>query len=86
MIRYVKETDAKEIIVGTEVGMIYRLQKEVPEKKYYPLNENAICKNMKLTTLEEVYKSLSEKRYEVFLDSQIAETARQSLEKMLELS
>ncbi len=86
MICYVQETDAREIIVGTEIGMIYRLEREAPEKIYYPLKEDAVCKNMKLTTLEDVYKSLSEKRYEIFLDSKVAEKARLSLEKMLELS
>ncbi len=86
MIRFAKETDAKELIIGTEIGMLYRLQKEVPDKKFYPLKEDAICKSMKLTRLEDVYLSLKEERYPVVIDINIANRAKHALEKMLELS
>ncbi len=74
MAKFAKEIDAKEIIVGTEVGLIYRLKKDNPEKEFYPASEAAICPNMKRTTQEKILWALEElkeeekmkrKRYEV---------------------
>ena len=47
--RHAKASKAREFIIGTETGMIYRLKKENPEKEFYPLSEKAICQNMKKT-------------------------------------
>jgi quinolinate synthase len=54
MCKYARVSNASEIIVGTEIGLLHRLQKENPEKKFYPVSEKAICPTMKLTTLEKV--------------------------------
>lgn len=86
MIRFAGETDNQDIIIGTEVEMVYRLKTEFPDKNFYPLKQGAICKNMKKTGLGDVYKSLKESRYKIYLDNEIVEKASQSLEKMLELS
>ena len=51
---YVKKSEAKEFVIATEVGLVYRLQKDNPEKKFYPASELAVCPNMKRTTLEKV--------------------------------
>ena len=47
MCKYSKKTKVKELIIGTEIGMLYRLQKENPDKKFYPASEFAVCPNMK---------------------------------------
>ena len=58
MIRFCREDAAKEYIIGTELGMLYRLEKDVPGKKFYPLTQLAVCPNMKLITLDKVLKAL----------------------------
>lgn len=84
MRRYAKETNAKEIIVGTETGMLYRLKKDNPGKRFYPASELAICPNMKLTTLEKVLWSLENMDFKVELSSEIISQAKQPILRMLE--
>jgi quinolinate synthase len=86
MCRYVKETKAKEIIVGTEIGIIHRLKKENPEKTFYPASEIGICPNMKRITLEKILWALEDMKYEVNVPTEIAVKARRSIERMLEYS
>ncbi|MDD4179378.1 MAG: quinolinate synthase NadA [Candidatus Margulisbacteria bacterium] len=83
MLKFARETGAKEIIVGTETGMIYRLQKENPGKSFYPVFDRAICPNMKLTTLEKILWSLEDLKTEVKVPKEIADRARSAIEKML---
>ena len=84
MCRYVKETKAREIIVGTEIGIIHRLKKENPEKAFYPASERAVCPNMKRITLEKVLWALEDMRPEIDVPSEIASKARRCIERMLE--
>jgi len=86
MVKRAKESDAKEFIIGTEVGMLYRLKKEFPDKKFYPLNEKAVCKTMKMNTWDKFITQLRERKNVIKIDEKIAERARISLERMLELS
>jgi quinolinate synthase len=84
MIRYSSENPAKEFIIGTETGILHRLGKENPDKIFYPLCERAVCPNMKRTTLEKVFWSLEDMKYEVIVPDEILVRARKSLEIMLE--
>ena len=86
MCKYAKVSKAKEFIVGTEVGIIHRLRKENPGKKFYPANEFAVCSDMKLVTLEKIFASLSEMKYEVKVPEKIRENARKPIARMLGLS
>jgi len=86
MIKYAKMTDAKKIIVATELGLIYRLEKENPEKQFIPVSEQAVCPNMKLTRLEDVLDALKNLKYHIKVPSEIAKKARIPIEKMLEMS
>ncbi len=83
MIKFVKNSNNTEFIVGTEIGIIYRLQKENPNKKFYPASKTAICPNMKMTTLKGVYNALKYEKYEINLDKEIMDKARKSIEKMI---
>jgi quinolinate synthase len=81
--RYAKESDAAEIIVGTEVGILHRLKKENPDKAFYPASEHALCPNMKLTTLEKVLWSLEKMQHEVRVPEDIRVKARGAVDRML---
>lgn len=84
MLKRVKESKAKNFIIGTEEGMIHRLRKENLDKKFYSLGTAKTCINMKMTTLEDVYSSLLEGKYEVTLDKAVIDKARITLERMVE--
>jgi len=85
MCRYAKTTENNEIIVGTELGIIHRLRKENPEKKFFSVSEQAICPNMKLITLEKIVWSLKEMQYQIKVPARIANRARKAVDRMLEL-
>ena len=84
MVRFARETDATEIIVGTEQGIVYRLQKENPGKTFYPIKQ-ALCPNMKKTTLPKVLSALENMTGEITISPDVADKARQAVERMVEL-
>jgi len=83
MIRYAQREDVSEMIVGTELGIIHRLKKENPGKKFIPVSEQAVCPNMKLITLEKVLWSLEEMAPEVKVPEAIRLKAKAAVDKML---
>jgi len=85
MVKFVKESKASEFIIGTETGIIYRLQKENPEKKFYPASELAVCPNMKMTTLEKVLWSLEDMKTVVSVPEEIRVKAKRAIDRMLEI-
>lgn len=84
MVTHVKASPKKEFIIGTEKGMCYRLEKEAPGKKFYPV-PTAICPNMKKTTLEKVLKSLQILEPKIILSDEVMQKARKPLQRMLEM-
>ncbi len=85
MCNYAKNSPSTEFIVGTEEGILHRLRKENPGKKFYTAYEGAVCPNMKLTTLDRLYASLSEEKHLVRVPEKVAEKARASLERMFQV-
>ncbi len=85
MSKFAKETDAREIIVGTEAGLIYRLKKDNPGKEFYPASEAAVCPNMKRTTLEKILFALEELKFEVKVPESIRKRAKKAIDLMLEI-
>jgi quinolinate synthase len=85
MCRYARRDDVREMVVGTEVGLIHRLRKENPGKRFIPVSEQAICPNMKLIILEKVLWSLKEMGPEVKVPDGIRLRARAAVDKMLEV-
>lgn len=83
MLRYVKEVDAQEFIIGTESGIIYRMEKENPGKRFFPVRRDTICINMKKITLEKVLNSLEKNEYKVTVPEDIRIRALKSIERML---
>ncbi len=83
MYTFASETDAREVIIGTEMGVLYRMRKESPEKVFIPLSENMICPNMKLTNLEDVRDALVTMEPVVTVPEDIRIRAAMALDRML---
>ncbi|MFP4176404.1 MAG: quinolinate synthase NadA [Candidatus Brocadiia bacterium] len=85
MCRFAARTQAEEIIVGTEIGLIERLRRENPDKTFYPVTSAAVCPNMKLHTPEKVLWSLEEMETRVSVSDDIAQRARGAIDAMVEI-
>ena len=85
IIKEVCTSQKREFIIGTEVGILHRIQKECPDKRCYPLSAGAICRNMKKTDLEKVRDSLATLRPRITVPDDIAARARTAIERMLAL-
>jgi quinolinate synthase len=85
MCKFANQTNAKDIIIGTEVGIIYRLKKENPNKEFYPASERAVCPNMKRISQEKILRALEELREEVYVPDTIRRRARKSINNMLKI-
>jgi quinolinate synthase len=83
MLDFAKKSDKKRFLIGTEEGLIYRLKKENPGKKFYTAGTAKMCRNMKLTTLNDVYFSLKEERYAIELPEGVIKSAGKTLKAML---
>jgi len=86
MLRHLEQSKAKEFAVGTEVGILHRLKKLYPDRKFYPINPQAECAFMKTITLDKVIRSLETLKPQVRIPEDIATQARRSIERMLELA
>ena len=83
--RYAARGEVKELIVGTEIGILHRLRKENPGKRFLPASEQAICPFMKLITLEKLLYSLEELTPQVKVPEQIRIRAKAAVDRMLEI-
>ncbi|MBI5378522.1 MAG: quinolinate synthase NadA, partial [Thaumarchaeota archaeon] len=86
MMNYAKSSPAKSFVVATETGILYRLKQQNPEKDFIPVSENAVCQYMKMITLDKVYASLKEDKYEVKVPKNIAQKAQLAIDRMLGIS
>ena len=84
MIRWARQAAAREVIVGTEVGLIHRLKVENPEKTFIPISFLTTCPNMKRITLEKVVWALEDMQHPVEVPEEITARARRAIERMLE--
>jgi quinolinate synthase len=85
MINFAKQSPKPRFMVATEIGIIHRLEKEAPEKRFEPVNRKAFCKYMKMITLEKVRDSLRDWKYEVDVEPEIARRARGAIDRMVAL-
>ncbi len=86
MLRFAHASREKEFVVGTETGLMYRLQRENPDKSFFPLRKDMICPNMKKTTLQSVLRAFQENTYVVKVPEDIRIKAKRALDRMLEVS
>ncbi len=85
MVRYAAREDVKELIVGTEIEIVHRLNKENPGKKFIPASNKAICPDMKKITLEKILESLETLTPEVKVPEAIRVKALLPVERMMEI-
>ena len=86
MMNHARSSQAKRFVVATETGILYRMRKQNPQKEFFPVSENAVCQYMKMITLDKVYASLREDKYEVRVPKKIAQKAQLAIERMLAIS
>ncbi len=84
MLKFAKECDYEKIIVGTEIGLIERMRREIPDKTFIPLYK-VVCRSMKLNTLENLLDALEFETNVVKLPEDIAEGARKAIKRMVEI-
>jgi len=86
MMKHVSKSDSQQFVVATETGILYRMRQQNPQKTFVPASENAECEYMKMITLDKVYRSLYDEKYEVKVAKKIADKARLAIERMLSIS
>jgi quinolinate synthase len=86
IIDFAAASKEKKFIIGTEMGVLYSLKRNSPEKTFYLLSPGLICPNMKKTRLESVYNALTKGQYAVELGQEIIVKARTGLERMLKVA
>jgi quinolinate synthase len=86
MIRFARESPKRRFLVATETGILHRLSKEVPGKVFQAVSEQAVCRYMKMITLEKLRDSLRDWKYQVTVAPEIAERARLAIERMVAIA
>ena len=85
MLEAARETRAREVLVATEVGMLYQLRRAAPEVDFRAVNDRASCKYMKMITPAALLRCLVEEADEVHVDPEVAAAGRRSVQRMIEI-
>jgi quinolinate synthase len=83
MVNFAKQSEKSRFMVATEIGIIHRLEKEAPGKRFEPVNRKAFCKYMKMITLAKVRDSLRDWKHEIDVDPEIAARAKAAIDRMV---
>jgi len=86
MVDFARRSDKQRFLVATEVGILHRLNKEAPGKRFEAVSERAICQYMKMITLEKLCDSLRDWRHEVTVPAETAAKARRAIERMVAIA
>ncbi len=86
MINFAKDSSKSRFLVATETGILHRLNKEAPGKRFEAVSERAICKYMKMITLEKLRDSLRDWKHEVTVEREVAARASGAIERMVAIS
>ena len=86
MVTYAERSTADTFLIATEVGILHRLERKAPGKRFVPVNREAVCQYMKLTTLEKVRDSLRLGIHEIDVPAGVAAKARLALERMISIA
>ena len=83
MVDFAKRSEKNRFLVATETGILHRLGKEAPGKRFEAVSERAICKYMKMITLEKLRDALRDWKHVVTVEPEISERARGAIERMV---
>jgi quinolinate synthase len=83
MVRFAKESPRERFLIATETGIIHRLNREVPEKRFEAVQEAAVCRFMKMITLEKLRDALRDGKHVVTVDPSVARRARGAIDRMI---
>jgi quinolinate synthase len=86
MVRFATSSPKRDFVVATETGILHRLRREAPEKRFTAMSERAICRYMKRITLEKVRDSLRDGRHVITVPDEVADRARGAIERMVEIA
>jgi quinolinate synthase len=86
MVKFAKASPKERFLVATETGILHRLHKEAPEKRFEAISEKAICRYMKMITLPKLRDSLRDWKYEVTVPEDVAARARGAIDRMIAIS
>lgn len=86
ILQYATDSENKEFIIGTEMGVLYKLKKQNPDKTFYSMSDKLVCTNMKKVTLDKVYDVLLHEKNEIQLDTETMLHARKAMDAMLEMA
>ncbi|MFZ3058722.1 MAG: quinolinate synthase NadA [Candidatus Methanoperedens sp.] len=85
MLKYAKQSTSKEFIIGTELGLLHRLNKENPDKTFFPATKYAVCPNMKMNTLGSIIRALERNEHVIKIPEGMRVKAKRALDRMLEV-
>lgn len=85
MLKYAKQSNSKEFIIGTELGLLHRLNKENPDKTFIPATSYAVCPNMKMNTLGSIIRALEKNEHVIKVPEEIRIKAKLALDRMLDV-
>ena len=83
MVNFAQRSPKQRFLIATETGIIHRLNKEVPGKRFEPVRADAVCRYMKMITLQNVHAALRDWQYEVSVEPSLARRAAQAIERMV---
>lgn len=85
IINFVAKSNEKEFIIATEKGVVQRLKRDYPDKKFILPTPEIVCPNMKWNTLEDIYNALKNEEHEILVDEDIAKRAKGTIEAMIKI-
>ncbi|MDO8473476.1 MAG: quinolinate synthase NadA [Dehalococcoidia bacterium] len=85
MIRYCHDNPATSFLIGTEMGILHRMRKEIPDKEFFIVSNSLICPNMKKTTLESILDTMHSRRNVVVVPEEVRVKAKRAVDRMLEI-
>jgi quinolinate synthase len=85
MVRHATRSPKRDFVVATETGILHRLSREAPDKRFYAMSERAVCRYMKMITLPKLRDALRDMRHVVTVDPEVADQARGAIQRMVEI-